>query len=86
MNSQGKRFSQDLNIDMSQYSSILFESFHGEGSNVATAIRDLERSIRPHPIMEDLKRYMGTVSCPIGGEPISSNAKKLSDLSGIHSR
>lgn len=72
--SQGRQYSDQFRIDLSEYTGVLVESFRNESSEIASTLHDIERNLR-HKDPGFLQRAMQK-SCPFCGKGIPSSAKK----------
>jgi hypothetical protein len=63
-------------INMEQYNSVLLASFRSPGSEIAGAIKGLERNRSSEKAMDRFTHRMFWKQCPSCGESIASSAKK----------
>lgn len=78
-NEHGATFEHGIDIDMTHYESVLFESFKEPERAIADAIKDVERSRRTQSSSSGLVqmfRRQNHTRCPIFGEEIKVKAKK----------
>jgi hypothetical protein len=78
-NEAGATFERGIDIDMSQYQSVLFESFKDPEMAIADAIKEVERSQRSKGQSSSLVRMLTQPKrkkCPICGEKILAEARK----------
>ncbi|MBI4775887.1 MAG: hypothetical protein HY788_17225 [Deltaproteobacteria bacterium] len=72
----GKEVSREFVIDIGQYYGVLFESFKNPASEIADAIKDVERAQRSNRTSEQSWSNFSKKNCPFCGERISHEAKK----------
>lgn len=78
-NEEGKPFTQNIDIDMSQLDEVLYESFKDPGLAVAEAIRETERDRRRHEQFPSRSAFLYSSPkkpCPACGELVKEIAKK----------
>lgn len=74
-NDMGRQFSKEIVIDMSQYRSLLFESFKDSNLSVAEAIRETERNRNSEDYADNFFKRPKK-ECPVCAEFIPVRAKK----------
>ena len=72
----GKKISRDFTIDIGQYYGVLFESFKNPASEIANAIKDVERAQKSSRSSDNFASTFYKKNCPICGERINPAAKK----------
>jgi hypothetical protein len=72
----GKKIIRDFVIDIGQYYGVLFESFTNPASEIARAIKDIERTQKSDHGIDKIASRFFKKNCPVCGELINSSAKK----------